>query len=75
MALARPWPDPIGPGSRASKNGLDLARPGPWTVYTLVIDIKTADKEILRKIKSFVKVAVMEFGLNTLRMIKNGLKT
>ena len=29
----RPWPDPEGAGSRASKNGLALARPGPWTVY------------------------------------------
>ena len=27
------WPDPEGAGSRASENGLALARPGPWTVY------------------------------------------
>ena len=31
--LARGQADP-GPGSRASKNGLDPARPGPRTVYT-----------------------------------------
>ena len=30
--LARGQADP-GPGSRASKNGLALAWPGPWTVY------------------------------------------
>ena len=57
------------------KKALDLARTGLQTVYlwiTLVTVIKAADKEILGKIESFIKVAVTEFGSNTcLSMIIN----
>jgi hypothetical protein len=41
---------------------------------TLITDIKTADKEILGKIKAFLKVAVTEFRSNAGVWLKTEFK-